>query len=574
MFVSSSRVPTLTTMNVETHRLAPAFGLVKARSALAAVGILVSAVSVGALVAAGIATRKPDLLYSAVGPIVAAGVLAIVRASGSVRIVPALFAVAAIIALDHAFFGSEVGEIPALVGLVLVGAMVTVLVEPRWRVHALGLWSLLLFAVLIWWRGLSAEGLVAGVSTAVAFALVTPLGLAVRKVISTSDMRYQHLFESIPVAVLEQDWGTPRAMLSELRRLGVDDLHGYLDHHPEVVSRLARGVKVRAVNPATASVLGAGVLEELRRPECTLGVSDSAKEQFIGHVVALWNGHSSVTSQYRTSNDEGEEVWLQIQWTDTTRHPELGLDTVVVTATDITETKRAEEANAARLAAREEFIFGVSHELRTPLSSVVALASELGHHGLDLDPDELGELLGILAAEAASVATVVDNLLVAATLESGSLRTSSVATDVTALVRTELARAMVPVVDAHAESLVAVCDPGRTRQIVRNLAANLAHYATGAITIGGGTERGRTSLTFDVDSMSLDASELASVLGRERLLDAATLTTGFGLSLAVARRMAMAMEGDLVCTERGDRSVRFVLELPAAEGDHQLGSVL
>jgi K+-sensing histidine kinase KdpD len=74
--------------------------------------------------------------------------------------------------------------------------------------------------------------------------------------------------------------------------------------------------------------------------------------------------------------------------------------------------------------------------------------------------------------------------------------------------------------------------------------------------------------------MSLDASELASVLGRERLLDAATLTTGFGLSLAVARRMAMAMAGDLVCTERDDRSVRFVLELPAAEGEDQLGSVL
>lgn len=83
------------------------------------------------------------------------------------------------------------------------------------------------------------------------------------------------------------------------------------------------------------------------------------------------------------------------------------------------QEERARQAEIGRM--KDQFIASVSHELRTPLTAVVGFAELLRHEGWDLDEEDRRSMVDSLAREALDVASLVEDLLVAARSAAGEL---------------------------------------------------------------------------------------------------------------------------------------------------------
>jgi len=226
---------------------------------------------------------------------------------------------------------------------------------------------------------------------------------------------------------------------------------------------------------------------------------------------------------------------------------------------------------------RASFVTAVTHELRTPLTTFQMYAEMLAE---DMVPDEQQRrhYLTTLCAEAVRLTHMVENVLAYARLERGRAdgRLQSISLD----------QLLLPINDrlaAHArhagmELVLETDDAGETmvranssavEQVLFNLLDNACKYAAGA-------SDKRIHLAFEHDDrtarLSLrDHGPGISPAARRRLFhsfsksarEAAHTAPGVGLGLALSRRLARDMGGDL----RLDRSVtdgaRFVLTLPA-----------
>ena len=107
---------------------------------------------------------------------------------------------------------------------------------------------------------------------------------------------------------------------------------------------------------------------------------------------------------------------------------------------------------------------GIAHEMRDRVG--------------EFSTDELHEFAALLADESSDIAAIVDDLLVAARSENGSLtldlRSVSLATELDAAsVGTSRFDVYGP---ADFGALRVTADPGRTRQIIRNLLVNAQRY--------------------------------------------------------------------------------------------------
>ena len=128
----------------------------------------------------------------------------------------------------------------------------------------------------------------------------------------------------------------------------------------------------------------------------------------------------------------------------------------------------------------------VSHELRAPLATVVTTSQLLRDESLDLSSEERAELLDSVVSEGTDLVNIVNDLLAAAKADSGTLTVSRVRVSL----RAQAAQVLEAIqqdtqtgIMMKAGSVTAVGNPGRVRQIVRNLVSNALRY--------GGTRFGR-----------------------------------------------------------------------------------
>ena len=133
----------------------------------------------------------------------------------------------------------------------------------------------------------------------------------------------------------------------------------------------------------------------------------------------------------------------------------------------------------AALKSKDEFVATVSHELRTPLTTIMGIAHEMRDRVGEFSSDELHEFAALLADESADIAGIVDDLLVAARSDNGSLTL-----DLRPVVLAEQLDAAAVgsnqfEVHGHADfnRLWVTADPSRTRQIIRNLLVNASDTA-------------------------------------------------------------------------------------------------
>jgi len=228
-------------------------------------------------------------------------------------------------------------------------------------------------------------------------------------------------------------------------------------------------------------------------------------------------------------------------------------------------SRHLEELEALYVA-KDGFIASVSHELRTPLTAVVGMAAELRDRTEVFDPDEVVELATIIADQSNEVSYIVEDLLVAARIDAGSLTVVLEPVGLRRQVEDALVpfRALLPSGCQLIGDATAYADGGRVRQILRNLIGNAVRHGGDRITVRIQTELRGAVVIVEDDGQGLPASEWEAIFeAYHRARDIPGLPPSVGLGLTVSRQLARQMSGDL-SYRYADGFSRFELVLQAA----------
>lgn len=228
---------------------------------------------------------------------------------------------------------------------------------------------------------------------------------------------------------------------------------------------------------------------------------------------------------------------------------------------------------------RAAFVSTVTHELRTPLTSLRLMSDLLLQSRAD-DPVKRKRYLETLQREAARLSHLVENVLAYSRLEAdrGERRRETLRLD--ALLERTLERCReragragmdldVRIDDAlRARSVVA--DPAAVEQILFNLVDNACKYAAEApehrIELTGHDEGAMVALRVRDFGPGVDAAQHGRLFRAfQRARDGEVRgVPGVGLGLALSRRLARAMGGELRHDDEVDRGAAFLLRLPTA----------
>jgi PAS domain S-box-containing protein len=258
----------------------------------------------------------------------------------------------------------------------------------------------------------------------------------------------------------------------------------------------------------------------------------------------------------------GHELWLSMS----------GVESPVGTVyafRDLTEEYRLEETRA-------DFVATVSHELRTPLASIHGAANTLRSRDEQLRPSTRRELIEIVFEQSERLARLVDTILLANQLSSGtahverrSFDAAAVANDAVGGIRPAVPREIE--LELHvAESLpAALGDPERVRQILVNLVENACKYSPGGGHVDVTVSAHNGSVRFSVrdEGLGVPFGEQERIFEKFYRLDASMSrgVGGSGLGLFISRELVELMQGRLWVTSQPGLGSTFSFELPVAE---------
>ena len=235
---------------------------------------------------------------------------------------------------------------------------------------------------------------------------------------------------------------------------------------------------------------------------------------------------------------------------------------------DASDRKAAQDRLHGLIEEKDRFVATVSHELRTPLTAVLGIVSELVDTPEHFNTQETRELLSLVRTQSNEMADIVSDLLVVARLEDDSVAIKSQPLDLTDEITSVMA---VLGSDAIVEGTAgAIADPGRVRQIVRNLFTNALKYGGPRIRVCMSQDGGRALLQVRDNGAGIPAPAIERIFGPYERFVRAGGESGIGLGLFVSRSLARLMSGDLTYAREGDETV-FTLELPGPNSSTRRG---
>lgn len=523
------------------------------------VGALVAWIAAAVLLLTGFISWNAELLIEATGPALAASLMTVQillkRENGGV----ALFASAAITVVMYGIAGNEDTLIPAALALVILPAIGTLFLDSH-RVIWVAFAVFMLLAIPFIWGFGFAEALRLGVVMSSSFALTSVLVIAIRNSATSLNDRFQTLFENSPTAVLEEDWSNAVAHVRSEYSGRPDRIEPFLLAYPVVVRQAVAQTKVIRVNQAALRLL------EADRPEDILGyrngdvVNEATIELFASALAALYRGETSFSQEGKSQTIKERPIWLQARWIEmSTDSP---ASRMLIGLADITHIKAHTDAMEELVRAKDDFIARVSHELRTPLTAVVGLTSELNEID-DMSNEERTELMELVSGQAREMTHIVDDLLVAARAEIGTVAIDAKRVSLADELSATLDGLDLKLDDRPVDVGDIVADPGRVRQIIRNLLTNAQRYGGPSVFIRAGKSGDKVWLEIRDNGSGVPESERVRIF--EPYSTAHRGVTGsVGLGLTVARQLAELMGGTLTYSRERGESV-FRLELPALD---------
>lgn len=224
----------------------------------------------------------------------------------------------------------------------------------------------------------------------------------------------------------------------------------------------------------------------------------------------------------------------------------------------------AENQLRETLRSKDELIASISHELRTPLTAVVGFA-QLLREDAELSPEDRAAMIRSIVDEGHDLSNIVEDLLTVAKAEAGTLAVVSVPVDL----RAQASQVLESLRDEDAARVALLgdsrrvwADPGRVRQVLRNLVSNALRYGGDEVVVHLVAD-GKPRIQVRDNGPGIPLED------RQRIFESyqkAHHTPGIpgsvGLGLAISRTLARLMGGDLTYVYEQGQSV-FELSLPS-----------
>jgi PAS domain S-box-containing protein len=321
------------------------------------------------------------------------------------------------------------------------------------------------------------------------------------------------------------------------------------------VALVDRSGRIRLWNAAAAVITGLQDTDVLGKQAPSAIPGWSA----VAELIPVAAGGESARAENVPLQIGDRELWLSIS--------AVGYEEGTVYAfRDLTEERALESM-------RQDLVATVSHELRTPLAAIYGAALTLRRSDVQLEEQLHDKLLEVIAEESNRLSDIVNDLLIASQLDTGTLRATIERCDPReiALLEIDAARTHLPetieLALSAAEDLPAVAaDPGQLRQVLGNLIENAIKYSPGGGTIDVSIEPVDRHVRFAIrdTGLGIPKSEQRRIFEKFYRLDP-DMTRGIGgtgLGLYICRELVRRVDGRIWVESDGRSGSTFVVEIP------------
>jgi PAS domain S-box-containing protein len=278
-----------------------------------------------------------------------------------------------------------------------------------------------------------------------------------------------------------------------------------------------------------------------------LGVAWEEMGNGVNHTSEAW---------LRCLNAEGRSFWASVSLSLVPWAPDRPA-TVVLLLEDAGRAHYTEKRLEELLAGKDEFVAAIGDELRAPIGSLIDLTRI---ENAETDPN-----LRRIGAHAREISSVVDDLVVSASFDAGTVSVVPRFVDTGAICREVLAGISDPdALTSEVRPLSAWADPKLTLQIVNGLVNNALRYGGSEIVLRTATSGPDTVIQVTDDGPEVPRAERDRIFSSD-LRNGRPMTSpaSVGLGLTVGRRLARKMDGDIVYRRTQDHRNVFELRLPS-----------
>jgi signal transduction histidine kinase len=346
----------------------------------------------------------------------------------------------------------------------------------------------------------------------------------------------------------------PAIAHGRLLRRQRDQAARVLSHLGEGVLLVDDGGMVRLWNASAEAITGLGAA--------------TVRGRRAVEALSFWAG---VRDRIPVGDDRPRATILSVELPDRTLWLSISgvrfSDGVVYAFRDLTEEHKLEQM-------RSDFVATVSHELRTPLAAIHGAAVTLASRGGELGPIVHERLLEIVVEQSERLSELVEQILLAAQIDSGGLRldregfdAADLARQVISSTRPRIPEAVTVALASPPESpVVALGDPERARHVLGNLLDNAIKYSPrgGRIDVIIASEDDRLRFTVRDEGLGIPAAEQERIFEKFYRLDAPMTrgVGGSGLGLYICRELVTRMDGRIWVSSEPGRGSSFSFELP------------
>ncbi len=346
-------------------------------------------------------------------------------------------------------------------------------------------------------------------------------------------------------------------LLQPIETIDTSDVIGYavalVDLEPFLDSHLPRGLG----NAATWEISDGSIEPDLTSPDWTtsLGIAGDSWKLAVAGIP----GSSTVA-------DPSSALFVLAAGIAASLLAAFGVSAYRQRGAAGAEVERLQELSHAK----DRFLASVGHELRTPLTGVVGFTSLLRDPDSGLTDEEREKMIESIGRESTDLAGIIDDLLVAARSELDMVTVTSETVALRWLVenvidatRDDKARGVSIVCDE--DEIMAIGDPARIRQVVRNLLVNACRYGGDRIEARLARDAGDVVLQVADSGEGLSSGEWERIFEPyQRAHPIETMPAALGIGLSISRHLSRLMGGDLTYRHENGWSV-FELRLQAAE---------
>jgi signal transduction histidine kinase len=213
--------------------------------------------------------------------------------------------------------------------------------------------------------------------------------------------------------------------------------------------------------------------------------------------------------------------------------------------------------------------------VRTPLNAIVGFSQLLSLPDGSFLEEEKQEFSGHIVNNTKMLTMLLDDILNASAMDSGNYRITYEDGEMNFMAEAAISSAehrLQPGVRMYyapesTEPFTFRTDPRRVQQILINLLTNACKHTTlpGTVTVRGRLEGDDVVMEVIDTGTGIPTAEIERIFERFYRRDESRKHEGFGLGLAIARRMVDVMNGEIGATSVEGEGSTFWIRLPVAE---------